>query len=344
MHRSLNTSWYRFGDGYLALRSADQEFADRFRDLHADCGCSAPENDAPSVGCTIEPSSDGSRIMIHYEDVEPLDPLPFALSILGPHGYTEKTPDRSSVRVLSEADSGAALTFDRAAIIADAASRWHTLAASLAVHRVIRLQRDLSVFHAGSIAVSGRGALLMGAKGAGKTTLSLAFAERGHDLFGDELAALRRKSLTIVPFRRRLCIRNGPACRTVEAARASGKFRTALIEDGAERTFARVSELFPGPQPAPERLHAIFFLRGRSDAPAATRFQPGMGDARLLAPFESMTWGGATGRIAFELLQLLGRVPCYHLDLGPIADTVELVETLLMENSIESARPLAAHT
>ena len=118
----------------------------------------------------------------------------------------------------------------------------------------------------------------------------------------------------------------------------------ALIEDGAERTFARVSELFPGPLPAPARLHAIFFLRGRSAAPTATRFQPGIADARLLALFESMTWGAATGRIAIELLQLLGRVSCYHLDLGPIPDTVELVETLLMENSIESARPLAAHT
>jgi hypothetical protein len=245
--------------------------------------------------------------------------------------------------VLSAADTGASLTFAGSTIIADSWSRWHTLAASLAVHRVIRLQRDLSVFHAGSIAVSGRGALLMGAKGAGKTTLSLALAERGHDLFGDELAALRRRSLTIVPFRRRLCIRNGPACHTVEKARDSGKYRTALIEDGAERTLARVTELFPGPLPAPARLHAIFFLRGRSAAPAATRFQPGISDARLLAPFESMTWGAATGRVVIELLQLLARVPCYHLDLGPIPDTVELVETLLMENSLESARPLAAH-
>ena len=40
-------------------------------------------------------------------------------------------------------------------------------------------------------------------------------------------------------------------------------------------------------------------------------------------------------------MQLLGRVACYHLDLGPIPDTVELVETLLTEKSIESPRPLA---
>jgi hypothetical protein len=296
------------------------------------------------VGCIIEQSNAGSRISIHYEDAEPLDAFSFADSILAPHGYAEEPQDRASIRVLSAADTGASLTFEGSTITVDSTSRWHTLAASLAVHRVIRLQRDLSVFHAGSIAVSGRGALLMGAKGAGKTTLSLALAERGHDLFGDELAALRRKSLTIVPFRRRLSIRTGPACRTVEEARASGKYRTALIEDGAERTFARVTELFPGPPPAPARLNAIFFLRDRTAAPAAIRFQPSMADARLLAPFESMTWGAASGRTAIELLQLLARVPCYHLDLGPIPDTVELVETLLTENSIESARPLAAHS
>jgi serine kinase of HPr protein (carbohydrate metabolism regulator) len=55
----------------------------------------------------------------------------------------------------------------------------------------------------------GQGLLLVGPKGSGKTTISLALAARGHDFLGDEMAGVRIGSLELVPVRRSLAVRDG---------------------------------------------------------------------------------------------------------------------------------------
>ena len=324
---SAETNWFRFGDGYLTLRATDPDFLARFVDLFGECACSAPPENALTVRCVVAHGHD--RVIIEFDDAEPFDAVPFVLAGLTGYGYEEiRSPD-SAVRVLRNRQSSASLTFRGSTILADPDSTWPSVTASLAVHRVLRLQPGLYFFHAGSIGITGRGVLIMGPKGAGKTTLSLALADRNHALFGDEIAALRRNTLELVPFRRRLSIRPGPACDGVQQALAARSYRVGHLEDGTLRTYAKTSELFPGPLPKPVPLHAIFFLREIGAAPAAIRFTPTAADVRLLTPFESMTWGRAGATVAFGMLQLLSRVRCYHLEPGPIAETVRMIETLL---------------
>ncbi|TGT36486.1 serine kinase [Mesorhizobium sp. M8A.F.Ca.ET.165.01.1.1] len=51
-------------------------------------------------------------------------------------------------------------------------------------------QRGLLVLHASAIAVTGRGAIFMGDKGAGKSTTASALIRAGHDLLTDDVVAL----------------------------------------------------------------------------------------------------------------------------------------------------------
>jgi hypothetical protein len=63
--------------------------------------------------------------------------------------------------------------------------------------------------HAGVVSIEGNGWLLSGAPDAGKTTLSLALALNGAELFSDEIALLDVSGLKLWPFRRDMTVHRG---------------------------------------------------------------------------------------------------------------------------------------
>src|SRR5947207_2119645 len=65
---------------------------------------------------------------------------------------------------------------------------WRRIVSHMLFLRLIRRRPDLLFFHAASIGMDGRAYLLIGPKGRGKTSVSLALAARGHAFLGDETA------------------------------------------------------------------------------------------------------------------------------------------------------------
>lgn len=55
---------------------------------------------------------------------------------------------------------------------------------------IVLHQRGLAVFHAGAVAIDGQGVMLVGKKGAGKSSLAAAFHSLGHGFLSDDLAVL----------------------------------------------------------------------------------------------------------------------------------------------------------
>lgn len=324
--------WFRFGDGYLELASADAAFAARFLDLYLECVTAPPAaGDGPRVRCRIGYGAEPGRTEIAFDDPEPLDQVPLALPVLAGAGFTERPGAAPPWRILASPVHGGVMAFDGPTIRADEGCPWQSVVASLALHRVLRLQRDHFFFHAASLALGARGVLLMGPKESGKTTLALALAARGHAFLGDEIAALRRDALQLLPFRRRLSLRPGPAAASARRVmRETGRERIRL-PDGTTRTFVQPSAIVPGPPPAAVPLGAIVFIGARGRAPRITRFAPAAADVRLLAPFESVRWGRSPADAAFGLLQLLTRVHCYHLEPGSVGRTARLLESTLVE-------------
>jgi hypothetical protein len=317
---------FRFGDGLLDLASDDAAFRSRFHDLYLDCIAPDPEPGRPRVRCTVRTRGDGT-VAVQFDDPEPLDAQAVDSLAHGPRGDATAAQPDAWREVRAAIATGAVVVRDRT-LVAAPGSPWQSLVASLALHRVLRLQRDVLFFHAAAVGIRGNGLLLVGPKAAGKTTLSLALADARHQFLADEIAAVRTGTMTLLPFWRRLSVRRGPAAPSVTRAVERGGLPVSTLPDGSTRIHLHVSVLHPGMALTPVPLRSIVFLGGRAGEPALRRFRPGLADLRALAPFESVTWGTDPGGVALRVLALMNRVRCYTLDVGPIPATVSLLATL----------------
>ncbi|MFQ5702924.1 MAG: hypothetical protein ACE5HT_02770 [Gemmatimonadales bacterium] len=325
------TDWFRFGDGCLSLRCDDPSFRKRFHDLYRESLVSQSEPGLPVVGCRVQLDQPLGKIQISFDDPEALDAVAFALSALADFGFRKIECERTGWRAIRSSTTPGTIRFCDHQIVADPESPWQSVAGSLAIHRVLRLQRNTFFFHAATIGVGNRGLILMGPKESGKTTMSLALADRGHAFFGDEFAVVRLNTLELLPFRRRISVRPGPAAVRVSHTLESGEYQRDELSDGTVRTRAHADELFPGDPPKPLPATTLVFLRGKTASPHLERFTPGAQHLRYLTPYESLTWGANSASVVVKLLRLMGRLKCYFLDLGPVADTTKLLEDLMME-------------
>jgi energy-coupling factor transporter ATP-binding protein EcfA2 len=197
------------------------------------------------------------------------------------------------------------------------------------------IQRDVLFFHAASLAIGGKGVLIFGPKGAGKTTISLALAGRDHSFLGDEYAAVSASDFELLPFRRTASIREGPRTEQVDEYLAAHDCQVENNLDGTTRRRACVGEIFPGATPRSAFLTHAFFLSGFASRPGLRRFQPGIESLHLLAPLLCTVWGVPASVRALSFLRLLSRARCYQLEAGGHPDeTAALVEQTVEESGI----------
>jgi len=201
---------------------------------------------------------------------------------------------------------------------------WRKAVSLLLLQRVMRVRRDAVFFHAGSVALRGGGLLIVGPKGAGKSTLALALATRGHGLLGDEHACYVPARHELVPFRRPVGVKPGPRARTSDAALA--RLGRDPDRDGMMRVPAE--DLVSG-SPGPVPLRAVVFLRGFAAEPRLTRLEPGREELAALQPVGSSFANAAATERVFQLVRLLARAEVWDLRPGPPDDTAALVESAL---------------
>ena len=203
---------------------------------------------------------------------------------------------------------------------------WRKAVTLLLLQRLMRLRGDAIFFHAASVAVGGRGVLIVGPKGAGKSTLALALATRGHGLLGDEHACYVPARDELLPFARPVGVKPGPRARTSDVALAragrdperDGMMRVP-VEDLPTVAIA------PGPVP----LRAVLFLRGFGEAAQMERVEPGREELAALQPVASSFANARSTERVFQLVRLLSRAAVFHLRAGLPDDTAALVESVL---------------
>jgi len=208
---------------------------------------------------------------------------------------------------------------------------------SYIVSAAMSLQRDVLHVHAASVEVRGLAALLMGHGGAGKTTLSLALASRGHTFLGDNQACIRIKSREVLPFRRSASIKPGPRARAITKLLNENPNETIKLPGGRTVTLMRVGDCFPRPQNEAYPFGAFFYLRRFGDRPRVERFRPTMSNSDFLGRLgadSTAVFGFSPSRRFMNviiLMQLLSEVPCFFVDAGTPEETAELIERT-MEN------------
>jgi hypothetical protein len=326
--------WYRIGDGYLRVCSADVGFRERLKTLFRECAVAPPDPGLlPRVGVTVRSLPDGSFSLVSFDDPEPLDQLAFSLALFPDRGYSEIAAPSIDWKILGVASprglEGIAMRGPH--LLVPRTAPWQSLAGSLAFSRLVRLQKELLYFHAGSIGMRGAGLLLVGPKGSGKTTLSLALAARGHDFLGDEMAGVRVGPLELVPIRRSLAVRDG--ARALDVSRALERVGAPYepFPDGTERRRAYAAELFPGTAAPATPLRDIVFLNGFGARPLLQPVAASRGQLGLLTPLGATMWGANPVRRARDLISVITRARCWTLQAGAPDETAALLEQHLEE-------------
>jgi hypothetical protein len=298
-------------------------------ELAALLGAPAPATVAPrivtSLHSRVSPGAFG-RLVVEIDGAAPPAPTDLLLAASSPDFPFDLLEATASRVVLARRGRReAALVVDGPVCRFALDPGWRKAVGLILLHRLMRCRADAIFFHAASV-VLGRGAvLLVGAKGAGKSTLALALAARGHGLLGDEHACYLPDGGLVAPFRRPVGVKPGPRAAAVDALLA--RLGRSPERDGMMRV--PVEELLPGPEPLPAPLRAVVFLTGFARAPRVEEVDPAPSDVGRLQPVGVSLLNAPAARRVFEMSRMLRGARVCTLAAGTPDATADALEAAL---------------
>jgi hypothetical protein len=164
--------------------------------------------------------------------------------------------------------------------------------------------RGLEVLHAGAVVIGGRALLLLGASGAGKTTLALALRQLGAGFLADDAVALERSG-------ERLLAHPGTPVAAVGRGQAERLLKIPTV-------------------PAPAPLGAVLCLERSAGGPDAPCFEP-LGEAAplLASTFNLMLRDGERMGSLLEVCALAARERVERVIAGPAVDPAALAMAVM---------------
>jgi hypothetical protein len=182
------------------------------------------------------------------------------------------------------------------------------------------------LLHAGAVARAGRGILLPGDRGAGKTTLVAFLVKHGFLFYADEMAALEVGSARLAPLPRPMRLKGG-------SARLLAPFdgRLEIAPFGGD------PGAYPGryalPQPrgvgrSPCRPAFILYLHRTPGARA--KLTPVRGGEAVLGLARRAFRSERLGENGLDfLVGLVGRVPCFRFEFDDLGEALDAVRALV---------------
>jgi hypothetical protein len=202
---------------------------------------------------------------------------------------------------------------------------WPSAVALFVFNRFLRARPDALFFHAASVAVAGRGVLIVGPREAGKSTTVIALAARGHALLGDDMACYLPATDRLVPFARALGIRPGPRARAASAALQ--RLGRDPDREGTQRVPVQQMALGGAPEPVP--LRAVLFLEGFAAHPEVSRVSASRDHIARLQPMAGSLVNASPAERVFQMARLLSRVAVFQVRLGDPDETARQIEEAL---------------
>jgi len=321
--------WYRIGDATLGIESDDSILRERFRRVYGECLSTYSAKAGPHLLCRVQRMEEVPAHCVTFTGPGDTELADFMLGLFRDRGYVELEPSAPGWRTIGVAGRANPVLISKGncLLVADA-EPWQPLIANTAVNLVMSIQSDVLFFHAAAVGIGDAGVVIMGPKGSGKTTLSMALASRKQDFLGDEIAAVRTCTNELVPVRRAVSIRPGLRSSAIEQALRLRWFPTEDFPDGLTRVRVEPSQFFPPPQQCSILLRSIFFLRAFENRARVESFVPGIADLNLLAPLPCSFSGNSPARLLLRVARLVSNVHCYHLWPGMPDETASLVERI----------------
>lgn len=321
-HTPSSAATYRLADVSLRVRSDDAELLDR---LAATLGSPVEATD-PSLRATVRVDAAASWGHVRLESDRSWDAADLLLGLQSPEfPFQQVATDPGWLALAFRGQDAPALAFHGPDCVFRLEGRWRTAVALFLFHRLLRMRPAALFFHAATVAVEGRGALLVGPKGSGKSTTALALAARGHVLLGDETACYLPSARTVLPMRRPVGVKPGPRARAV----AAGIERAGLVpqEDGILR--ADVGALLATPEASAVPLRSVLFLRGFAPAPGIAPITAGREELAALQPLACSLVDAPPSRRVFEMVRLFEGLRVFRLHPGDPDETAAALERVL---------------
>lgn len=333
---SLFECHFRFGRLTACVRTDDEEFSARFLRIFSDCVTpnSAGTEEGPVVLQVVASTSEHeviSELSLHEGRT---DAAALAMLYPGLHPAPPRFDVAGNWELFGHGSNGRALVAIRGnRIVLDRSLPWQMLIAHYFLNHLMRLQPKLLFCHGATIGIERHGVVLIGAKGAGKSTLSLALAARGHRFLGDEVVTIDSESGAVLPFPRAVSIRPGPQSAFVSRYVDENPVDWEMLADGTRRARVSASRLFPSASEQAIPLTHAFFLEGTiARVPEATAIKFSFQHLPLVSPLHATLASGSAAQRSVEFLRLLNRVACYRLTPGGTPDhTAEFIERMVEE-------------
>lgn len=334
---------FRFGPTTLAI-DCDVSDLDRWLDeAFADC---VVATDRPADLYCRARMAGGRLIALSFSGAIGCPPVDLARILLRPrHELRHLVEQHCSMpgwRQIGDPDDphSPLIAGDATRALIDLAQHPDEFLINLVVGMAQRADPAMLYLHAGGAVIDGRGVLMCGRSGAGKSTTTTAVASRGHALLGDEIVGLDVTRGALWPFRKTIKLRPGPLPSAVRARLQRTPNVVRVDPQGLGCTWVRSGELFATPAPeGPTPLDSLFFLRAFRDIPAVERFTPDLADLAELQTLTqslsaALSWPSeAAPRLLryARLAALFSGARCYHFDLGSPEASAELIERTVLQ-------------
>jgi hypothetical protein len=332
-HDQFPSRSFRFGRRIASVFTDNSAFGERFLEFFRDC-LEPARGEAPTAAIGLQVSDFGRQDAVLAELCEhDYEPDPSVIEGLLPDTKLAIVdvalhPEWRAFAYAHE-PSQPVLAFRGRRILISKRMPWQMLAAHYFLYHVMRLQQEMVFLHGASLAIGKRGVFLGGAKGAGKSTVSLALAARGHGFLGDEVAAIQASTGVLLPFRRAVSIRAGAQAPAVSEYIQRTRPARETLPDGTVRIRMSVSEIFPGAAPREVLLSDVILLHGFGELPAVEPFVLSRQDIGLLGTLPATIAARGAAAKLVGLVNLFSRVRCYKVAVGgtpdEMADVVERI-------------------
>jgi hypothetical protein len=351
--RDASCASLRFGDVVLDLDTTYEPLLDDFRDTYGDCVMAEGERTGPvRIACSAQIIEGQSLVALRFQIPDGLPHLTdIAMGALRPRAdqqhFSAHNLDRPGWRWIANAhdENAPLLSADEDVAIVDVRIAPSEFLVNFIVGLAQLAQPSILFVHGGGLSIAGRGALLVGGSGRGKSTTTVALASRGHALLGDETVGLRADPAEILSFRRTLKLRPGPRANAVVDRLHTIPHGIRIDAQGVECDWIKPGALFPGPTLQSAPMGDVFFLRRFSDHATVEPFVPSLDQLEelqaltmTLSAVVSWPFSAAHRLVRFlRVIDLFAKCRCYFLDLGTPDETAALIERTVLNNATERA-------
>ena len=288
-----------------------------------------PPSDRPAqtrLGATIVAHADSAVIRFEADDPSTLTPGDMVMALESP-GFPFRLiePEWPGWTAFAFRDDETALFhFRDEHVIVRRREHWRAGIGFLLLHRIYRMRSDAIFFHAATVGIFGRGVMLVGAKGAGKSTTALALTARGRTLLGDEIACYVPRTGELVPFLRPVGIKPG-----IRSPKIHDALVGAGLEPGDNIVRVDIRRFLEVPEPHPVPLAAIVFLEPFEAEPRLEPAQASMADIGRLQPSAGSLVNAPAALRTMQMAKMLSSAKIFRLSPAEPDETAALLESAI---------------